>query len=96
LSPGERRRLLGLLGFLTFNAVYVGVVMAPVLTQIAGEFSITTGTAGLVVQLLGNGLAREQAPAARQRSPAGGALAPARHRPRLAADRDMPKSSIEI
>jgi predicted MFS family arabinose efflux permease len=53
LSPGERRRLLGLLGFLTFNAVYVGVVMAPVLTQIASEFSITTGTAGLVVAAYG-------------------------------------------
>jgi predicted MFS family arabinose efflux permease len=53
LSPGERRRLLGLLGFLTFNAVYVGIVMAPVLTQIAGEFNITTGTAGLVVAAYG-------------------------------------------
>jgi len=53
LNPGERRRLLGLLGFLTFNAVYVGVVMAPVLTQIANEFSITTGTAGLVVAAYG-------------------------------------------
>jgi predicted MFS family arabinose efflux permease len=53
LSPGERRRLLLLLGFLTFNAVYVGVVMAPVLTQIANEFSITTGTAGLVVAAYG-------------------------------------------
>jgi predicted MFS family arabinose efflux permease len=53
LTPGERRRLLGLLGFLTFNAVYVGVVMAPVLTQIASEFSITTGTAGLVVAAYG-------------------------------------------
>jgi predicted MFS family arabinose efflux permease len=53
LSPGERRRLLGLLGFLTFNAVYVGIVMAPVLTQIASEFRITTGTAGLVVAAYG-------------------------------------------
>ena len=53
MSPGDRRRLLGLLGFLTFNAVYVGVVMAPVLTQIATEFSITTGTAGLVVAAYG-------------------------------------------
>src|SRR5712691_11692485 len=49
LSPSERRRLLVLLGFLSFNAVYVGIVMAPVLPQIAGEFRITTGTAGLVV-----------------------------------------------
>jgi predicted MFS family arabinose efflux permease len=53
LSPGERRALLGLLGFLTFAAVYVGVVFAPVLTQIAGEFGITTGTAGLVVAAYG-------------------------------------------
>ena len=47
------RSLLGLLGFLTFNAVYVGIVMAPVLTQIASEFRITTGTAGLVVAAYG-------------------------------------------
>jgi predicted MFS family arabinose efflux permease len=53
LIRGERRRLLGLLGFLSFNAVYVGVVMAPVLTQIAAEFNITTGTAGLVVAAYG-------------------------------------------
>jgi len=53
LSPGERRRLLGLLGFLTFNAVYVGVVMAPVLAAIASEFNISTGTAGLVVAAYG-------------------------------------------
>ena len=53
MSPGERRRLLGLLGFLSFTAVYVGVVMAPVLTQIASEFNITTGTAGLVVAAYG-------------------------------------------
>ena len=53
MNPGERRRLLGLLGFLSFNAVYVGVVMAPVLTQIAGDFNITTGTAGLVVAAYG-------------------------------------------
>lgn len=53
MSPAERRSLLGLLGFLTFNAVYVGIVMAPVLTQIASEFSITTGTAGLVVAAYG-------------------------------------------
>jgi DHA1 family inner membrane transport protein len=53
LTPAERRSLLGLLGFLTFNAVYVGIVMAPVLTQIASEFRITTGTAGLVVAAYG-------------------------------------------
>jgi predicted MFS family arabinose efflux permease len=53
LTPGERRRLLGLLGFLSFNAVYVGIVMAPVLTPIASEFDITPGTAGLVVAAYG-------------------------------------------
>lgn len=53
MTPAERRSLLGLLGFLTFNAVYVGIVMAPVLTQIASEFRITTGTAGLVVAAYG-------------------------------------------
>lgn len=53
MNPAERRALIGLLGFLTFNAVYVGIVMAPVLTQIASEFSITTGTAGLVVAAYG-------------------------------------------
>jgi predicted MFS family arabinose efflux permease len=53
LTPAERRNLLVLLGFLTFNAVYVGIVMAPVLTQIAAEFRITTGTAGLVVAAYG-------------------------------------------
>ena len=49
MTKGERRTLLGLLGFLTFAAVYVGVVMAPVLEPIAAEFGITTGAAGLVV-----------------------------------------------
>ena len=53
MRPAERRSLLGLLGFLTFNAVYVGIVMAPVLTQIASEFRLTTGTAGLVVAAYG-------------------------------------------
>ena len=53
MTPAERRSLLLLLGFLTFNAVYVGIVMAPVLTQIASEFSITTGTAGLAVAAYG-------------------------------------------
>ncbi|HEV8536137.1 MAG TPA: MFS transporter [Candidatus Limnocylindria bacterium] len=53
MSPRERRTLLGLLGFLTFAAVYVSLVIAPVLTQIADEFSITTGTAGLAVAAYG-------------------------------------------
>jgi len=41
LNPGGRRALLGLPGFLTFSAVYVSVVIAPVLTQVASEFEIT-------------------------------------------------------
>jgi len=53
LSPRERRLLLGLVGSLTFASVYAGFVMAPVLTQIAGEFSISTGTAGLVTAAYG-------------------------------------------
>jgi len=53
LSSRERRTLIALLGFLTFNAVYSGIVTAPVLTQIAGEYEITTGTAGLVVAAYG-------------------------------------------
>jgi predicted MFS family arabinose efflux permease len=53
LSRRERRTLIALLGFLTFSAVYSGIVTAPVLTQIAGEYRITTGTAGLVVAAYG-------------------------------------------
>lgn len=53
MSPRERRALIALLGFLTFNAVYSGIVTAPVLTQIADEYAITTGTAGLVVAAYG-------------------------------------------
>lgn len=53
MNAAERRTLLALLGFLTFNAVYVGIVMAPVLTQVAAEFAITTGTAGLAVAAYG-------------------------------------------
>lgn len=53
MSPGERRVLLGALGFLSFGAVYAQVVMSPVLTQIAHEFGTTTGTAGLVVAAYG-------------------------------------------
>jgi predicted MFS family arabinose efflux permease len=53
LNPRDRRALIGLLGFLTFNAVYSGVITAPVLTQIANEYGITTGTAGLVVAAYG-------------------------------------------
>ena len=53
MSARERRTLLFLLGYLTFSAVYVGVVIAPVLTPIASEFDISTGTAGLVVAAYG-------------------------------------------
>jgi predicted MFS family arabinose efflux permease len=53
LNPRDRRALIALLGFLTFNAVYSGVVTAPVLTQVADEFGITPGTAGLVVAAYG-------------------------------------------
>lgn len=53
MSTGERRVLLGALGFLSFGAVYANVVMNPVLTQIGREFGTTTGTAGLVVAAYG-------------------------------------------
>jgi len=48
VSPKERRVLLSVLGALTFASVYATLVMAPVLTQIAAEFHISTGTAGLL------------------------------------------------
>ena len=53
MSVRERRIFLGVLGFLTFSSVYSTVVVAPVLTQIAGEFGISTGTAGLLVAAYG-------------------------------------------
>lgn len=53
MTSGDRRVLLGALGFLAFGAVYANVVMAPVLSQIAREFGTTTGTAGLVVAAFG-------------------------------------------
>ena len=53
MSVGERRALLGLLGLLNFAAVYATVVVAPVLTQIAAEFEVSTGTAGLLVAAYG-------------------------------------------
>jgi predicted MFS family arabinose efflux permease len=53
LNAGERQALLLVLGFLAFAAVYNGLVMSPVLVQMAGEFGITTGTAGLVVAAYG-------------------------------------------
>ncbi len=53
MSLRERRILLALLGALAFAAVYSTVVIAPVLTQIAAEFDISTGTAGLLVAAYG-------------------------------------------
>ena len=49
----ERRVLLAVLGALTFASVYATIVIAPVLTQIASDFDITTGTAGLLVAAYG-------------------------------------------
>ena len=49
----ERRALVLTLGFLSFAAVYNGLVMNPVLEQIAHEFGTSTGTAGLVVAAYG-------------------------------------------
>jgi predicted MFS family arabinose efflux permease len=53
VSVRDRRVLLGVLGFLTFASVYAAVVIAPVLTQIASEFGVSTGTAGLLVAAYG-------------------------------------------
>ncbi|HEY8808218.1 MAG TPA: MFS transporter [Candidatus Limnocylindria bacterium] len=53
MNAGERHALLLTLGFLAFAAVYNGLVMSPVLEQMAREFGITTGTAGLVVAAYG-------------------------------------------
>ena len=53
MTRAERRALILILGFLTFASVYASVVMAPVLTQIAAEFGISTGAAGLVVAAYG-------------------------------------------
>lgn len=53
MTSRERRLLLGVLGFLSFSTVYTNLVAAPVLSQLAGEFHVTTGTAGLVVAAYG-------------------------------------------
>lgn len=53
MNAAERRALLLVIGFLAFAAVYNGLVMSPVLEQMAREFGITTGTAGLVVAAYG-------------------------------------------
>ena len=52
-TVGSRRPLLAVLGFLSFAAVYNGLVMSPVLELLAREFGISTGTAGLVVAAYG-------------------------------------------
>ena len=49
----ERRALVLTLGFLSFATVYNGLVMSPVLEQIALQFGTSTGTAGLVVAAYG-------------------------------------------
>lgn len=53
MTGRERRTLLAVLGFLSFTSIYVATVMSPVLTQIAREFGISTGAAGLVVAAYG-------------------------------------------
>jgi predicted MFS family arabinose efflux permease len=53
VSVRERRVFLAVIGFLTFASVYATVVVAPVITQIAAEFDISTGTAGLLVAAYG-------------------------------------------
>jgi len=52
-STGGGRPLLAVLGFLSFAAVYNGLVMSPVLEPLAREFGISTGTAGLVAAAYG-------------------------------------------
>lgn len=49
----DRRGLLATLGFLSFATVYTNVVVAPVLVEIAREFDVTTGEAGLLVAVYG-------------------------------------------
>jgi predicted MFS family arabinose efflux permease len=53
LTRRERRLLLAILGFLTFSSVYANIVISPVITQLAAEFGVTTGTAGLVAAAYG-------------------------------------------
>lgn len=53
MTDRERRILLGVLGFLTFSSVYANLVITPVITQLAAEFDVTTGTAGLVAAAYG-------------------------------------------
>lgn len=53
MTDRERRLLLAVLGFLTFCSVYANIVISPVITQLAAEFGVTTGTAGLVAAAYG-------------------------------------------
>jgi multidrug resistance protein len=48
-----RVALLIALGFLSFASVYTNVVIAPVLVEVADEFGVSTGTAGLLVAVFG-------------------------------------------
>jgi DHA1 family inner membrane transport protein len=47
------RALLIALGFLSFASVYTHVVVTPVLVEIGRDFSVTTGTAGLLIAAFG-------------------------------------------
>lgn len=51
MSP--RATLLAALGFLSFASVYAHVVVSPVLLDVAREFDVSTGTAGLLVAVYG-------------------------------------------
>jgi predicted MFS family arabinose efflux permease len=53
VTPADRRVLLGVLGILTFAAVYNGLVVSPVLEPLAAEFGLSVGTAGLAVAAYG-------------------------------------------
>lgn len=53
MTSAEKRLVLSIVGSLTFASVYATLVMAPVLTQIADEFGVSTGTAGLVAAAYG-------------------------------------------
>lgn len=48
-----RGALLVALGFLSFAGVYTNVVISPVLVEVADEFGVSTGTAGLLVAVYG-------------------------------------------
>jgi multidrug resistance protein len=49
IVSSSRGTLLAALGFLSFASVYTNVVVSPVLIEVAKEFGVSTGTAGLLV-----------------------------------------------